>query len=103
MTHSYFVAMGGFAIEFASQLSGSTNNFFPSTASGKPRMRLTISPDALLYFQENELKDLIPAITRNEIRDKSKGNALANALACLQGNYNSLHSPLFMIYLLIVN
>lgn len=62
-------------------------------ASGKPRTRLTLGPDAIRYFQGNELENFIPAITRDEIQDKSKGNTFAKALACLQGDHDFFTVP----------
>jgi hypothetical protein len=79
--HSYFAAMGGFALE----IQDIERNFFPMKGSSKGRpTRLTISDKGLLFLEER-FPGTIPNIPRARIEDKSKGSILAKSLVCFQG------------------
>ena len=115
--HSFLAVMGGFVVEMKDQPESKnmgiqdqaegnnkvdiqteleSNNkakiqsFLPWKSNRKPRTRLTLVPEALIFFKENkELSSLIPKPSLVHIQDKSKGNTLAKALVCLQGKYST--------------
>ena len=77
MVHSYYAAMGGFAID-----SGDAEvNFLPVRY---PRMALKWQ--GLKYVSENCI-DLLPDLSKSQIKDKSKGNGLAKAVVCFQATW----------------
>ena len=73
--HSFYVIMGGFAFD----TSSAKPNFLPHG-----RSRLTLRIRALKYLVEHA-PHLIPDLSEEEIRDKSKADGLAKLLVCLQG------------------
>ena len=80
IVHSYFGVMGGFA-----QIADGERNWFPLTTDGKTRhVRLTISPDALVYLEEH-LPGSVPDLPQSLIEDKSKGSAFTKSIVCFQG------------------
>lgn len=74
--HSFFVVMGGFVFD-TSDLS-KEEKFLPGS-----RDRVTLTPKALLYVAEKE-PSLVPDISEASITDKSKADALAKGIVCLQ-------------------
>ena len=74
MTHSFYAIMGGFAFD----TSNAEPNFLPNH-----RSRLCISVRGLDYIAE-KAPELIPGITEQHIKDKSKADSLAKFLVCLQ-------------------
>lgn len=82
-THGFFGTMGGFALD----ISDNDPTFLPLS---KGRTRVTLLPDALEYLAQYR-PDLIPDISADYIRDKSKANQLAKALVCVQAFYFCLH------------
>ncbi|KAK1757757.1 hypothetical protein QBC47DRAFT_164925 [Echria macrotheca] len=80
MTHSYFGVMGGFAL----QVADGEANFFPSVVDGKDRhVRLSLTPDALVYLEE-QLPGIVPDLPKTFIEDKSKGSIFAKSIVCFQ-------------------
>lgn len=80
MVHSYYAAMGGFAID-----SGDAEvNFLPVRY---PRMAL--NRRGLEYVVENYI-DLLPDLSESQIKDKSKGSSLAKAVVCFQADRKSV-------------
>src|SRR5947207_12492831 len=74
IVHSYYAAMGGFAIDTSIEKS----NFLPEN-----RARLTLTPDGILFLAKKE-PALIPDLSEEDISDKSKASGLAKAIVCLQ-------------------
>ena len=74
IVHSFYANMGGFVFD----TSDEDINFLPNS-----RQRLTLTPRGLLFLLENE-PDLVPDISEEHIRDKSKASSLAKTLVCLQ-------------------
>jgi hypothetical protein len=72
--HSHFELMGGFAFD----TSNMPVNILPAG-----RTRLTLTPFALRKLASNE-PNLIPDISEEAIKDKSKSNSFAKFLVCLQ-------------------
>ncbi|ESA42303.1 hypothetical protein NCU05131 [Neurospora crassa OR74A] len=90
IAHGFLAVMGGFAIEINE--IGNANqrrvkNFLPKKATGAPRTRLTLTPEALRVLKEEGLEDLIPVLPRESIVDKSKGSTFAKALVCFQASW----------------
>jgi hypothetical protein len=80
MVQGYFAAMGGYEVV----LEPGSENFFPAAPSGDPREHLRLSPAGLCILAK-ELPHLIPDLSAAKIWDKSKGDAIAKAIICLQG------------------
>ncbi|KAF2800696.1 hypothetical protein K505DRAFT_412747 [Melanomma pulvis-pyrius CBS 109.77] len=78
MTHSYYAAMGGFAID----VSDKQIQFFASERFSQ----FTLTVDGFLWVADWGL-DLIPNISEAEIRDKSKASGLAKTLVCVQATW----------------
>ena len=78
-THSSFVVSGGFAVD----IGGSDENktFLPGS-----RHRVTLTQEAVLHLA-NHKRELIPDISEAVIRDKSKTNALAKTIVCIQATW----------------
>ena len=75
LTHSFFAIMGGFAID--------TNDLEEAPyIPGSPRLHL--GPDGIL---EAARQGLIPDISREYIKDKSKADSLAKALVVIQAGW----------------
>ena len=72
--HSFYFMMGGFAFD----TSNAKPNFLPYG-----RSRLTLRVQALEYLVEHA-PHLIPDLSKEEIRDKSKADGLAKLIVCLQ-------------------
>ena len=72
--HSFYALMGGFAFD----TSSAPAKFLPNETT-----RLTIRPEGLRYIAEHA-PALIPDISEEHIRDKSKADGLAKVLVCLQ-------------------
>ena len=78
-THSFFVISGGFVFD-TSDLPAD-EKFLPGS-----RDRVTLSPEAVLFVARWR-PSLIPDISEAAIKDKSKADSLAKALACLQATW----------------
>jgi hypothetical protein len=72
--HSHFALMGGFVFE-ADEMH--------LTIMDADRKRLTLTPVALRKIAKNA-PELLPDLSREAIRDKSKANGLAKFLVCVQ-------------------
>ena len=60
-------------------------NFLPrERASGEARRRMRLSAGAFQVIAEN-FPRLIPDLPERDIKDKSKGDAIAKSLVCFQG------------------
>ena len=79
LVHGFYITMGGYALDIS--------------VDPQPRVwpekvdRLTLSPKsvlACLSSQDNELRELLPFLSKDEIWDKSKANSLAKAIVCIQ-------------------
>lgn len=75
--HSFYTIMGGFAFD----TNKAVPNFLPNG-----RSRLTISIGGLKYIAKHS-PSLIPDLSEDEIRDKSKADGLAKSLVCLQAGW----------------
>jgi len=75
-THSFYVISGGFVYDTSD---------FPEDEKFLPgkRERVTLSPNGAEYLTEKH-PEFIPDIPEATIKDKSKANALAKTLVCLQ-------------------
>lgn len=107
MVHGFLAVMGGIAIEIRDSDpkvddADRMMNFLPAqeftsvkwkrkrltiNKSQRQRTRLTLTPKGLQFLQENGHEMLIPDLSENRIKDKSKGSALAKTLVCIQGSY----------------
>ncbi|KAH6668786.1 hypothetical protein B0J14DRAFT_150464 [Halenospora varia] len=74
LVHCHYAVMGGFAFD--------TSNLEQKIFADH-RTRLTLSCNGLLELARQEV-DLLPDISEEFIRDKSKANGVAKALICLQ-------------------
>lgn len=63
--------------------------------SQRQRTRLTLTPKGLEFLKEHGHEKLIPDLSENKIKDKSKGSAFAKTLVCIQGSYLSPFAFLF--------
>lgn len=77
MTYSIYAVMGGFAFD-ATALE---ENFLPEN-----RTRLTLEPCGLETLLEHE-PNLLPNISLEAIKDKSKANGMAKAIVCVQASW----------------
>ena len=75
--HSHYALMGGFAFE--PRLF--RKSFLPGNLT-----RLTLTGTAVEFLTINE-PELISRISEEDIKDKSKANALAKTLVCLQASW----------------
>jgi len=72
--------MGGFEVVVPED-----RNFLPrQRAPGEARRRMRLSAGAFRVVAEN-FPHLIPDLPEREIKDKSKGDAIAKSLVCFQG------------------
>ncbi|KAK4185105.1 hypothetical protein QBC35DRAFT_415561, partial [Podospora australis] len=82
--HAFFVLMGG---GYAMVIEDDDKQIFPdrkiSTGKFEPRKRLTLTPKGFRHLAERK-PQLIPKQSQAAIRDKSKGDAVAKTLVCLQ-------------------
>jgi hypothetical protein len=92
IVHSYFATMGGFAVQVSDE-NGHKNffpwhghkNFFSRRDAKMGRyVRLTLTPEGLLYLEER-FPGIIPNLSRTSIEDKSKGSMFAKSVVCFQG------------------
>lgn len=72
--HSHFALMGGFAFDTSK---------LPTNILPDGRTRLTLTPNALRKLATNE-PQLLPDLSVETIRDKSKSNSFAKFLVCMQ-------------------
>lgn len=77
-THSAFAVMGGFAFD---------NSSAPEAVPFPDRRTRLVIPPRGLEFLGQHYPELIPDISEEEIKDKSKADGLTKALACLQALY----------------
>ena len=75
--HSHYALMGGFAFE--------PRQFGKSFLPGNLK-RLTLTLTAVEFLAVNE-PELLPKISEEDIKDKSKASALAKTLVCLQASW----------------
>lgn len=72
--HSSYATMGGFAFDTSTM----SENILPNSQT-----RITLTPDGLEFILRHQ-PDLIPQISAEDIRDKSKADKLAKFLVCTQ-------------------
>ena len=96
MTHGFFAAMGGFAIEFHDNDDNTDDsekkilNFFPAKNKvKKPRSLLTLTPEGIQLLKNLGKGSQIPNLPTELIKDKSKGSAFAKTLVYLQGKFHA--------------
>ena len=79
LTHSFFASTGGFAIDCAPYIvdGPEEDKFLPR---GTPR-RLTVTAKGMEFLAQ---RGVIPDVSREDIEDKSKADALAKTLVLLQ-------------------
>ena len=75
LTHGFFFNMGGLAFD----MTNDPARFWPRDFN-----RLMISPELLVGCVSNGYPELLPKISREEIKDKSKANRFAKAVVCIQ-------------------
>jgi hypothetical protein len=74
MVHAHYILMGGFAF---------STEKLPYTILPGNRTRAVITSHGFLHLLKH-YPELIPIISEEAIQDKSKGNALAKTLVCLE-------------------
>lgn len=81
MVHGYFVLMGGYEIRTESP----DQNFLPRIRAPfeDERKGLRLTPKGFQALAE-KFPDLIPDQARERIEDKSKGDAIAKTVVCIQ-------------------
>lgn len=109
MAHGFLAVMGGIAIEMRDtdpkiDSVQTIKNFFPTqeftevkwerkrfsiNKRQQQRTRLTLTPKGLQFLKDYGHKKLIPDLSENKIKDKSKGSAFAKTLVCIQGPYST--------------
>ena len=72
MTHSFWAIMGGIAID-----PSGLNPFIPDSK------RSTLTPNGVSLLLKHE-PQLLPDISEEEVKDKSKGGSLTKSVACIQ-------------------
>jgi hypothetical protein len=77
MTHSFYAAMGGYAVDD----SDSNLKFMP-----RFNPRLTLGREELAILCETDIS-LLPNLSESQIRDKSKASGLAKTLVCIQATW----------------
>jgi hypothetical protein len=80
LTHSYFAVMGGF------ELALPDASFLPRRLNGRPRTSLILTPTGVMELAKRH-PDFIPGLSKQQIQDKSKGDAFAKTVVCFQGMY----------------
>lgn len=75
MTHSFWAVMGGIAID-----PSDSNPFIPDSK------RSTLTPNGVSLLLKHE-PQLLPDISEEEVRDKSKGGSLTKSVACIQATW----------------
>ena len=74
LTHSHYVVMGGFAVDTSSL----DENYLPCK-----RTRLTLTAAGVLHLASH-FPEMLPDVSVDYIRDKSKASGIAKSLVCLQ-------------------
>ncbi|KAK3494448.1 uncharacterized protein B0T23DRAFT_108572 [Neurospora hispaniola] len=107
MVHGFLAAMGGIAIEIGDNdpevdVADRIANFLPAqnvtkiqwerkrliiNKSQRQRTQLTLTPKGLQFLKEHGHEKLIPELSENRIKDKSKGSAFAKTLVCIQASW----------------
>ncbi|EGO57533.1 hypothetical protein NEUTE1DRAFT_129457 [Neurospora tetrasperma FGSC 2508] len=92
MVHGFLAAMGGIAIEIRDNdpeinVADRIANFLPIQDSQRQRTRLTLTPKGLQFLKEHGYEKLIPDLSENRIKDKSKASAFAKTLVCIQASW----------------
>ena len=77
MVHGFYAVMGGFAFD----TSISKQNFLPGS-----RTRAALTTTGLRFLLHHE-PDLLPYISEEQIKDKSKADGLKKFLVCLQASW----------------
>jgi hypothetical protein len=87
MTHSYYVAMGGLVLTTKS----SSTAQMPSTV---PRIQVWSTTDLAEVVEKSPkiVDDLVPNLSKAEIKDKSKANGLGKLLVCCQASWFIIQS-----------
>lgn len=76
--HGFYAEMGGIAFEIPFSES---KKFIPSGS----RETWFLSPDGIKLLSEHqEHRDILPNLSEEEIRSKSKANGLGKGLVCIQ-------------------
>lgn len=74
LVHGFYAVMGGFALDS----SNATENFLPDS-----RTRAALTTTGLGFLLEHE-PDLLPDVSEDQIKDKSKADGLQKFLICVQ-------------------
>lgn len=75
MTHSFWAIMGGIAL-----VASDSDPFIP------PSKRATLTPKGISLLLKHE-PHLLPDISEEDVKDKSKGNSLTKFVACIQATW----------------
>ena len=75
LTFGFFILMGGLAFD----VSNDPIRIWPLHLN-----RAMLSPKLVIWCLKNGYRDIIPKISKQDIRDKSKANGLVKAIACSQ-------------------
>jgi hypothetical protein len=75
MVHSFWAIMGGIAMD-----PSSSDPFIPLS------QRATLTANGILFLLEHE-PQLLPDISEEEVKDKSKGGSLTKSAACIQASW----------------
>ena len=75
MVHSFWAIMGGIAMD-----PGGPDPFIPLS------QRATLTANGILFLLEHE-PQLLPDISEEEVKDKSKGGSLTKSAACIQASW----------------
>jgi hypothetical protein len=78
MTHSFYAAMGGYAMDD----SDSIRKFMPENIT-----RVALVEHDLKQLVKLDLISLVPNLSESQIRDKSKASGLAKTLVCIQATW----------------
>ncbi|KAK3505191.1 hypothetical protein B0T13DRAFT_31169 [Neurospora crassa] len=107
MVHGFLALMGGLAIEIRDndpEINDADRiaNFLPTQnitkvqwerkrlaikKSQRQRTQLTLTPKGLQFLKKHGHEKLIPDLSENRIKDKSKGSAFAKTLVCIQASW----------------
>lgn len=75
MIHGFFFGMGGLALDDSEN---------PDKFLETPAKRFTMSPRFIVWCLEHRYADVIPYISEEDIKDKSKADSLVKTIACIQ-------------------
>jgi hypothetical protein len=78
MVQAFYAVMGGFVVDLDEEA--------PLYPRHTGRRRLTLTPAGVEYIARHH-RDLLPQLREEEIKDKSKANALAKLLVCMQAGW----------------